>query len=169
MSVRKFAETIGVSEGRVRKRIKDHARIEEAVFPDGSLDPDEARALWYVDLDVSQMRAKFPQGDDDDPDALGAINFNRLKADRMAVDLEAAKINLENLKKTTVDRDVAKRAVKALMRLHRDTIINFANRYGPAIAAELGVDGRTLMAALDRELRNALNMAAETKLPFHDD
>ncbi|TIX06062.1 MAG: hypothetical protein E5V57_07585, partial [Mesorhizobium sp.] len=75
-------------------------------------------------------------------DAEGAEETSEydLKVERMQVDLEAAKINLERLKETTVDKEEARRAIRSLMRVFRAAMLNFANRYASDIAAEVEAD-----------------------------
>lgn len=159
ISIREFARRLDVTEGAVRSRIKAGKRIAEAVYPDGSLDEGEAMALWWVDLDTSKARSQPPDsalGRQAASARAGGADLNRVKLDRAVVDLEAARINLSNLQKTTVDRDVAKRAIVNLTRMHRDAVTGFAARFGPQIADEVGCDPRALIAVLDRELRKML-------------
>lgn len=172
ISVSEFARRIGVTENAVRSRIKSGKRIAEAVFPDGSLDEGEASALWWVDLDASKMRSQPPEESALGKQAKSArstgTDFNRVKLDRAVVDLETARINLSNLQQTTVDREVAKRAVVNLTRMNRDAVVGFASRYGPEIADEVGCDARTLIAVLESKLRTMLGEARAGRSLFDE-
>lgn len=166
ISVNAFAAAMGVNEKTVRAKIKN-GRLAEAVFDDGSLDETHARALWFANSNPARMKGR----DLGKKSAIGEAasearsEFN-LKLDRMAVDLEAAQINLEKLKGSSVDREEARRAVRAFARLHRDHMLRFASRHGPAIAAELGVDAASLVARLDAQIREALIEAFANPVPF---
>lgn len=168
ISVRAFAKTMGVDEKAVRQKVKN-GRLAEAVLPDGSLDEPVARALWFTNTDTSKQRMRErdkPQAPKLTQDAEEGLKEYQIKLERMQVALEVEQINLKKLKENTVDLTEAKRAVRSLMRIHRDAMLNFANRYGPAIAAKLGVRPAELVGELDARIRDALVEAANAKLPF---
>lgn len=67
-----------------------------------------------------------------------------------------------------VERDEARRAVRAFGRGLRDLILNFPNRYGAAMAAELNVDPAAFIALVDARLREMLLEGVKIKPPYHD-
>lgn len=172
MSVRGFARKIGVTENAVRTRIKRGKRIAEAVLEDGSLDPDRAETLWFVDLDVEHSprkgESKKGKGSALREQAGEALDIARLKAEREAVDLATAKIKLETLRENSVDREVARKAASSYARMQRDAVLNFAARKGPELAGELGVDIRVMVGALDAAMRELLVDLSEQKVPFQE-
>lgn len=71
--------------------------------------------------------------------------------------------------KEYVPAEEARRAMRALARATRDMFLNFPARHGPELAAELGVDPGTLIAALEVRIREALTETANTPMPADDD
>lgn len=168
MTVAAFARAMGVSAAAVRDRVKS-GRMAEAVLEDGSLDEGTARALWYANTNPNRVKVRAVDKPTsrlaEDARGTGASEYN-IKVRRMEVDLETAELNLELLRKSTIDRSEALRAVRALMRVHRNVLLNFASRYGAEIAAECGANERQLIGALESRLRTALVEAASQPVPF---
>jgi hypothetical protein len=159
---------MGVGDNAVRSRIKN-GRLADAVLDDGSLDEALARTLWITNADLSRVRLREkdrPKKNKLKREAEDGKDEYDIKLERMQIALETERINLEKLKSSTIDLDEAKRAVRTLMRLQRDAMLNFANRYGPAIAAVVGCKAPDLVAELDARMRDALNDAAKSRLPF---
>ncbi|MBO9195690.1 hypothetical protein J5277_16410 [Rhizobium sp. 16-449-1b] len=78
-----------------------------------------------------------------------------------------AELELANLERSHMPAEEARRAVRTLMRLHRDHMLNFASRYGPSMAAELGVAPAALIGLLEAKMREAIDAAANSMLlPF---
>lgn len=170
MSQRAFAREMGVTGNAIRDRVK-RGSLAEAVLPDGSIDAELGRVLWFANSNPNHMKKTKPVKRSrlaEDAEAAEDASEYNLKVARMKVDLETATINLEKLRRSTVDIEEARRAVRALMRVHRDAMLNFANRFGPAIAAIVGVPAADLVAELDARMRDALNAAADTPIPFED-
>ena len=170
ISVRAFARQMKVGDNAVRSRIKN-GRLADAVLDDGSLDEDLARTLWITNADLSRVRLRDKDKTDKSKlkrEAEDGKDEYDIKLKRMEIALETEQINLEKLKNSTIDLDEAKRAVRTLMRMHRDTMLNFANRHGPAIAAEIGVPAAALVGLLEARIRDALNEGADQPLPFDE-
>ncbi|RFB95572.1 hypothetical protein B5K11_11725 [Rhizobium leguminosarum bv. trifolii] len=78
-----------------------------------------------------------------------------------------AEMELANLERTHMPAEEARRAVRTLMRIHRDHMLNFASRHGPAMAAELGIAPALLISLLEAKMREAIDAAANSMLlPF---
>lgn len=168
MSQAAFAREMGVTPNAIRDRVK-RGSLAEAVLPDGSIDAVAGRVAWFANSNPSRMKKKPPVKRsalfDDAQGAAESTEYD-LKVKRMAVDLQAAEINLEKLKRSSIDLDEARRMVRAFARLHRDAMLNFANRYGPAIAAVVSVPASALVAEMDARMRDALNEALDAPVPF---
>lgn len=168
ISLAAFAREMGVSPNAVRQRVKS-GRLAKAVLPDGSIDSVVARVDWFANCNPNQQRRKAPTKTSKlRADAEGAEETSEydLKVERMQVDLEAAKINLERLKETTVDKEEARRAIRSLMRVFRAAMLNFANRYASDIAAEVEVDAVLLAGVLEEQMRVALAELSKTRAPM---
>ncbi|MER8394068.1 hypothetical protein NKH10_19450 [Mesorhizobium sp. M1340] len=168
ISVAAFAREMGVTPNAVRQRVKS-GRLAKAILPDGSVDAVVARVDWFANSNPNQQRRKAPGKTSKlRADAEGAEETSEydLKVERMQVDLEAAKINLERLKETTVDKEEARRAIRSLMRVFRAAMLNFANRYASDIAAEVEADPVLLAGVLEEQMRAALAELAKTRAPL---
>lgn len=80
--------------------------------------------------------------------------------------VERTELEIEKLRGSTVDREFARKSARAFARSYRDHMLRFASRYGPEIAAELGVEPGPMMTALDEAMHKALVEAAENPMPF---
>lgn len=69
----------------------------------------------------------------------------------------------------SADPAAASRAIAALCRAQRDTILSFAARQGPQLAAQWGVNPRLVVADLDAALRIMLTELADEPIPYSDD
>ncbi|MGO8269260.1 hypothetical protein ACC862_24160 [Rhizobium ruizarguesonis] len=174
VSVRDFAESLGVTYEAVMKRTKAGKFSPDAFHEDGSLDEEVARVDWFANTNPNRTQAK--PGDRPKPPRKNAAQHGAdaeekrgeflIKLERAEVALEKERIELANLKRTHMPADEARRAVRTMMRMHRDHMLNFANRHGPAIAAEVGVSAAALVGLLEARIRDALNDAADQPLPF---
>lgn len=166
MTVAAFAREVDVTPQAVRARIKS-GRLADAVLEDGSLDAEQARVLWIRNHAVSMVRGPNRSRTAEAAEAAGGEYA--LKVERMRVALETERITLEKLRATTIDRDVAKRATRALVRTMRDAVLNFPARQGSQIAAEVGCDARKLIGLMEAGLREALTDWADNATPFDDE
>ncbi|MFT4080940.1 hypothetical protein, partial [Rhodomicrobium sp.] len=161
---------MGVADNAVRSRIRS-GRLAEAVYDDGSLNEELATRLWKREPPQERKRRLVPPSErkakiaDEANDAAGEFE---LKLRRMRVALEKETLELEKLKRSTVDREEVRRAARAFGRGHRDQMLNFANRYGPGIAAAAGCDAATLIGLIDARMREALLESVGIPVPFHE-
>jgi len=169
IAVYAFAKKMRVSDNAVRSRIRN-GRLAKAVHEDGSLDEELATALWnrepparrkHLPVPLARRRAAIKEEGEH-----GKAEYE-IKLERMEVALETEKIQLEKLRQTTVDREDVRQAARAFGRAHRDAMLNFAPRFGPAIAAKIGCDAASLIAALDAGMREALLETVGIPVPFH--
>ncbi|AQX30816.1 hypothetical protein BscR1v2_008840 [Bartonella schoenbuchensis R1] len=106
LSARAFAKKMGVYPNAVIARFKT-GKFDEALYDDGSINEELATALWnenptkqaYIVGDDGKPRTKTKQA------SIEGANEHKIKLQRMQVALEREKIALEQLRKTTVDRE----------------------------------------------------------------
>lgn len=176
VSATDFARSVGVTYEAIMKRVKAGKFSAEAIHEDGSFDEEVARVDFFANTNPNRVASssrskakppgKTPAGHN--RDAEEKRGEFAIKLERAEVALEKERLELANLKRTHMPAEDAKRAVRTMMRMHRDHMLNFANRFGPAIAAELGVPAAALIGALEARIRDALNDAADQPLPFDD-
>lgn len=168
ISLAAFAREMGVTPNAVRQRVQ-RGSLAGAILADGSVDMVKARVQWFANSNPNQQRRKPAAKTSKLREAAEGAEENSeydLKVERMAVDLEAAKINLERLKEATVDREEARRAIRSLMLVFRAAMLNFANRHASDIAAEVEADPVRLAGALEGYMRVALAELAKTRAPL---
>ncbi|WP_455475721.1 hypothetical protein [Bartonella sp. B17] len=170
ISVRAFAKQMGVSANAVVSRFKT-GKFDEAIFADGSVDEEVARAIWNKN---PTKRAQSFSTSSGRPctkikkDSIDGANEYEIKLKRMQVALESEQIALERLRETTVDREEVKKAARDFGRAHRDAMLNFPHRFGASIAAQVECDAASLIGALDYFMRKALLEEVHIPVPFHD-
>lgn len=96
----------------------------------------------------------------DDADALTVAKIRLL-----CVQTERATLELAVRRGEFLDKEEARRAVRALMRTFRAAMLNFANRYAADIAADTGCDMVQLAASLELRMNAALTELARTPAP----
>ncbi|WP_035008194.1 hypothetical protein [Candidatus Bartonella washoeensis] len=169
LSVRAFAKKMCVSPNAVVSRFKT-GKFDAALFEDGSVNETLATAIWNENptkrpapllASDGQRRTKIKQASTD------GANEYKIKLERMQVALAKEKIALEKLRETTVDREEVRKEAWNFGRAHRDTMLNFAYRFGAEIAAQVGCDAASLIGAIDHHMRKAL-MENVVPVSFHD-
>lgn len=168
LSVRGFAAELGITENAVRSRIKSGKRIAEAVLDDGSLDPDRARALWWVDLNTANIRGTKQDTPAIKDQAEEALRRATISFEAEEVQLRRDKIKLAKEEGNAIDLVTARKAMNAVGRAHRDATLSFAARQGPELASKWGVDPRAVVADLDAALRSMLEDLAAEPVPFEE-
>ncbi|ADP71277.1 hypothetical protein Rvan_2049 [Rhodomicrobium vannielii ATCC 17100] len=148
-----FARRLGCSKAWVSQLIKKGLPLTS----DGKLVPI-AEALAWVQGNVSSG------GTDND-----APNLNGAKIRLVLANAKRAEFALERERGTYVSRDEVRRAAQAFGRGHRDQMLNFANRFGPGIAAAAGCDAATLIGLIDARMREALLESVGISVPFQGD
>lgn len=117
-----------------------------------------AEALKWVEQNLVSQAAS---NGGDDAAALIAARVRLTRA-------QAQLAETANLHKNgeLIERAIVGRVGAAFSRILRDSILQFAPRKGPELAAELGVDVRVMVAVLDREMRHLLIDLSRHKPPY---
>lgn len=119
-----------------------------------------AEALRWVEKNlVSQAATVGP----DDAAALLAARVQLTRAQAQLAELAHRQKEGE-----LMPREIARREAVAFARLVRDTILQFAARSGPEIAAELNVEPRAMVSTLDAAVRKMLIDVSGHRLPQHE-
>lgn len=147
-----FARRLGCSRQNVQKLAARGLPLAE----DGMV--IVAAALAWIRENVSQPGAGLVDAE--------IPSLAEAKVRLILAQAERAEMELVKAKGELVARDDARRAVRALMRTFRDHMLNFANRHGPGIAAEVGAPSAKLVGLLEARIRDALNDIADTPAPF---
>ncbi|SHL71627.1 hypothetical protein SAMN05444389_1015 [Paracoccus solventivorans] len=95
------------------------------------------------------------------------VDLNDARIRLTLAQADIAEQNARKARRETVDREEARRAVRAFGRALRDLMLNFANRYGGSMAAELEIDPARLMAVLDARMREMLLEGLAVPAPYH--
>jgi len=148
-----FARRLGCSQSWISQLIKKGLPLTS----DGKL-VQIAEALAWVRGNVSSS------GDNTD-----TPNLNDAKMRLVLANAKRAEFALERDRGTYVSRDEVRRAAQAFGRAHRDQMLNFANRFGPGIAAAAGCDAATLIGLIDARMREALLESVGIHVPFQGD
>lgn len=172
IAVNAFAKSLGVTHKAVADRIK-RGSLADAVLDDGSLDEEKARVLWFANMNPNRVRARTKDIEPAPRDGRGTAKSAeesrgefKVKMEREEIALRKETIQLSILEGSVIKSDDARLATRALMRTYRDGMLNFANRYGAAIAAEFGVPAAAFVGALEAKIREALIEIATTPAPF---
>lgn len=177
MTIKDFAEHIGVASQTIRNAIK---RGRVRVGPDGYINAATEAKRFHQTRDLSKVRSHSPP-----PPPLAelserprrgrpatvstheaseeAASYEELKTKKLGVDLDIAREELSRLRASTVNKDEVRRALTSFSRLIRDKWINFPDRYGATIAAAVGCDPKLLMAELGKSVRLQLDEIANAK------
>lgn len=142
-----YARHRGVTEGAVRYAIKA-GRI--SVEADGKIDPGKADIEWEQNTHKGYNQPKNQSADSDSSDlkTVNPTNYQQAKTAHEVLKAQTAKIQLDKLKGSLVDREKALAHVFRLARVERDSWINFPARVSAEMAAKLGVDEMILFNAL---------------------
>jgi len=79
---------------------------------------------------------------------------------------QTARIRLQQLKESLIDRDKALNRGYMFTRLIRDTCQNWPSRVSAEIAVEFGVDAHLMHVVLEKHIRIMLLELSEMKLSF---
>jgi hypothetical protein len=100
-----------------------------------------------------------------DANSVDLVEARRLK---ILADTELTNLQIQKEAGALVNREEVRRALVAFSRQMRDKWLDFGNRHGAQIAAELNVEPVSLMAVLDQYVRMQLDEIANTKPPLQD-
>ena len=161
LSIGDFAKRVGVSHEAVRKGIKSGRVVLSA---DGSIEEVTQVERWHATRDPSKIRGGRPMtSSTPEASATAVAKFDQLKTAEKALQVQLLQEELRQVKAETVNRDEVRRSLTAFARLIRDKWVNFPNRYGQQISAEVGCEPKSLMASLDRFVRLQLDEIANAK------
>lgn len=137
-----LAEALGISRFQLKRDL-------ERGMP---LDLDDAKAWRAKHLDATHTNAQKFEG----------ITEARLR--KLALETEAAELEIAQKKRELIDRSDAEVAVFALAKNFREGLETLPYRIAPLIAAKIGCDAGALMTALEDEIRRHLEDIAETEI-----
>ncbi|TPQ51967.1 hypothetical protein C2U72_05545 [Prosthecomicrobium hirschii] len=161
LSIGAFAKLVGVSHEAIRKGIKSGRLV---LSSDGTIDEMTQVERWHATRDPSKVRGSRPMtASTPEASASAVAKFDQLKTAEKALQVQLLQEELRQVKAETVNRDEVRRSLTAFARLIRDKWVNFPNRYGQQIAAEVGCEPKNLMASLDRFVRLQLDEIANAK------
>lgn len=165
LSIRKMADALGVSKSQV-------ARDAAAGMPMTS--PEAARAWRIATLDVSRTKegridreppagsqAPAPSAEPEEPDENSAI-YRLHRAENERLKSERAQIELDQLRGSLIDRELANRLAFTAYRSLRDAVLNVPARVKDECAAQ--ADAFQVEQLLERELTAALASFDPTKV-----
>lgn len=158
MSHAEYARRRGVTPQAVRNALKS-GRI---TAKNGKIDPAQADADWARNSDPAKRATPGPKPMDH---ANGHSDYAKVRTALTATRLRRENAALDEALKKTVRIDEARKIITEFIRTFRDGLLNFPNRYGQQIAAEIGVKPAALTAALDKFVREHLTEVANTKIP----
>lgn len=177
LSARAIAPHLGVSHTAINKAAR-RGRIPKE--PDGSFDLEKVRVAWDSNVDVRQQQrglaakrekpAVPPPGDppppvrkidpEPEPGTLAAIQIEQEK-----LKLQAARVKVAREEGGLVDAQDVARQIEARFAAERQALLAWPSRIAGELAAEFGVDDRTLRKALDVRVRTFLAERSRTPKP----
>lgn len=162
LSRRAYAKHRGVSETAVRKAIQE-GRIE--LEPNDKIDPEKADAQW--DQNTRKRSSSYSSDFGMDTGSSGqSTTYQQARTANEVYKAQTAKLELERLKGTLVDRKQAQDLVFRLARAQRDAWLNWPTRISAEMAAALEIDDVTLFSALNHAVREHLSELGDTECEF---
>jgi hypothetical protein len=176
LSIRAYAVHRGVSHTAVRKAIAS-GRIK--TLADGRIDPADADRSWAnADpakrplgaapvVTPSHVKPATRPNPEPPPVSFSVADpsaFLRARIAKTAAEAGKAQIELQEMRRASVRKAEVEIAVFNRARQDREAWLNFPDRHGAAMAAELAVEPRRLMAVLERFVRVQLEEMADTPL-----
>lgn len=153
LSKRGFAELLGVTPGRVSQLIASGLPVTE----NGRIEIEQGKAWVRDNVDSNRRR---PHGvAEGTPD----VAPKRL---REVAEAELAGLKAKRLAGQLIDREATLRAIEARARFEREAWVGWVNRAAPEIASGANADLATIVAALDRLVREQLGALANAPLPL---
>lgn len=188
-SVAEWAKRHGISRQAAYKRIREHGIPQ---LSGGKIDFDAADARFAASVNPLQQQRGTKHREvvpPKPPAVVPAADPSRLNRDELAaclaiskalgvsmlaaaqlraqlVKIEDGNLDLAEKRGTLIDRESVERSAFDRARAERDAWLNWPARIAPMLAAELGINERTLYAALQRELRSELDSrSSQESLP----
>ena len=155
-----YAARAGLSKTGVR-RAKESGRV--VLYDDGSINATASDALMERATDPTRRRvdrAMVRVSDDDDRDDTlelpASADFLEVKTFHERRKVEKLEIEIAKRRGELVERAAAEAMFFDLARQERDAWLGWPSRVAATMAAELGLDAKTLEAVMDRYLREHL-------------
>ncbi|WP_336279228.1 hypothetical protein [Bartonella sp. CB175] len=173
ISTNAFAKKMGVHFNAVRSRV-EKGYLDEALYPDGSLNEDIATKVWLqissVDAIAKAKRANpnLITTDSVIDQELDQNTISSANLKKKLIDIALAKVELTEKQRTTVKLADVRKAARSFARSHRDAALAFPARYGAEIAAEVSIDPAILIPVLEKFVRSSLTEALNIPEPFLD-
>jgi hypothetical protein len=152
ISKRGFAELIGVTPGRVSQLITAGLPVE----PSGRINSDRGKAWVRDNVDQNRRRSQL--------DGAPPVVPLTAKASKEVADAAISNLKAGRLARNLIDRKATLRTIEARARFERDSWIGWVNRAAPEIARATNADIGTVVATLDRMVREHLSAMASTPL-----
>lgn len=164
----KFAARVGVTKGRISQLVAAGLPVRE----DGSIDIEAALAWMEANLDPAKRNkggtkreALITGGAKDGAGtSSGMPSLGEARRLHLIVQIERAKIALQQERGQLIDAEQASATVFNRARAERDAHIAWVQRSAPIIAGELCSDPAKTFAVLDRLMREHLDCLADTPL-----
>lgn len=151
-----FARRLNVSRQHVQRLVADGLPLDQS----GAVRVDAALRWVRENVRAKPGRPEGSTGNAENAD-LGAAKVRLLLAQAEKAEIDIAKSRGELL-----PSPVASKVVRAFTRVHRDHMLNFANRHGAGIAATIGASAAATIAAIEAAMREHMNELADTPMPF---
>ena len=150
-----FAARVGLTKARISQLVADGLPVRE----DGRIDVEAGLAWMEANLDPAKRnKGGVARTESGSPSLAEARRLH------LIVQVQRAKLALEQERGRLIDADLATSTVFARARTERDAHIAWVQRSAPLIAGELGADSNRAFAVLDRLMREHLEHLAETPL-----
>lgn len=150
-----FAARVGLTRGRISQLIAEGLPVQV----DGRINVEAGLSWMENNLDPSRRnKGGVSQHEGSGPSLTEARRLH------LIVQVQRAKLALEQERGTLINADEAVNTVFARARAERDAHIAWVQRSAPVIAGELGADPNKTFAVLDRLMREHLEQLADTPL-----
>lgn len=148
-----YARRRGVTEGAVRQAIKA-GRI--SIGDDGKIDPELADVEWEQNTNPGYTAGRKSSKAE-------SSSLHNAKTAHEVLKAQTAKVNLDKLKGSLIDRDKALAHVFKLARSERDSWLNFPARVSAELASKLNADENQVYSLLTEYITRHLKELSELK------
>ena len=150
-----FAARVGLTRGRISQLIAEGLPVQA----DGRINIEAGLSWMENNLDPDRRnKGGVARQEGSGPSLAEARRLH------LIVQVQRAKLALEQERGTLINADEAVNTVFARARAERDAHIAWVQRSAPVIAGELGADPNKTFAVLDRLMREHLEQLADTPL-----
>lgn len=176
MSIRAYARHRGVSDGAVRKAIRE-GRIRKE--KDGTINAARADQAWDANTNPAQkhggpaekpspaaMRSVQEALKESGQSASGMASFEQARTALEITKVHLARLHLQEKRGSLIDKAKVTAQVFRLSRQLRDAWLNWPARVSAQLAAEAGVDEHLMHTLLERYVRDHLTELGEIRPKF---